>query len=867
MYEKGFPLLSTGLSELDNVIQGVHPGDNIVWQVDSIDDYILFVHPFCRNANKKGIPLIYFRFADHRSLLPEEVKADVYTLHPEDGFETFIAEIFKVIEEKGTGAFYVFDCLSELTVDWYSDRMLGNFFMLTCPYLYDYDTAAYFALLRNRHITWTVNAIHNTSQVVIDVYKNKDNLYLQPLKVYKRHTSTMYMLHHWKDNAFIPETRSAIISEILEEVSHPWLDFAVSKQDMLPKVLERAREIQQEVSHGGNHDSESEKYFNRLLRMVVTREEQVLELAKKYLNLSDLIDIGKHIIGTGLIGGKTIGMLIARAIIKKAGHYWEERLEAHDSFFVGSDVFYTYLIKSGCWWMRWKQRKGDNYLEGIEEARLRMLNGKFPDDIQDEFKDLLNYFGQSPIIVRSSSLLEDAYGNSFSGKYESVFCANQGTPEERMKEFMNAVRTVYASTMSPEALLYRAQRGLLDRDEQMALLIQRVSGSIYNKLFYPQIAGVGLSYNPYAWSKVIDPKAGVLRLVFGLGTRAVNRSDDDYTRIVALNDPKRKPVASVAEAVKYTQKKADILDLEANKHISKKFADVVGNSGDMQLNLFASHESETEYKNVFPWILTFENLFTKTQFAQDMRIMLAIIQEAYKYPVDIEFTGNFFDNENYKINLLQCRPFQVKRGAHTAIKEPGKIEGQNLIVKTSGPIIGNSMQTVVDRLIYVVPAHYGKLPDRDRYSVARLIGKLTNLPISEHRVIMLIGPGRWGTTTPSLGVPVTFGEINHVSVICELAEMHEGLMPDVSLGTHFFNDLVELDILYLAVYPSRTGYIINKDFLDKAPNQLNSLIPGYAKWEPMVRVIDFDKNKSNQQFVLNVDTTEQRCVCYLKDGI
>ncbi len=154
---------------------------------------------------------------------------------------------------------------------------------------------------------------------------------------------------------------------------------------------------------------------------------------------------------------------------------------------------------------------------------------------------MLDYFGQSPIIVRSSSLLEDSYGNAFAGKYESVFCPNQGPHHRRLEELLGAVKTVYASTMSEKALRYRAQRGLLDQDEQMSLLVQRVSGVGYGSLFYPQVAGVALSRNPYVWNECIDPAAGVVRLVFGLGTRAVDRTDDDYTRIVALNAPAAPP--------------------------------------------------------------------------------------------------------------------------------------------------------------------------------------------------------------------------------------------------------------------------------------------------------------------------------------
>src|SRR3990167_6344357 len=220
-----------------------------------------------------------------------------------------------------------------------------------------------------------------------------------------------------------------------------------------------------------------------LLRMAISRDERMLELARKYLTLGDLLAVWKRMIGTGLIGGKAVGMLMAGAILKQADPRWSDLLEAHDSFFIGSDVFYTFLVENGCWWLRQKQRDPATFLDGVEEARRRILTGRFPDYIRREFAEMLDYFGQSPIIVRSSSLLEDSFGNAFAGKYESVFCANQGPHQKRLEDFMSAVRTIYASTMSEKALRYRAQRGILDRDEQMSLLVQRVSGTRHGALF------------------------------------------------------------------------------------------------------------------------------------------------------------------------------------------------------------------------------------------------------------------------------------------------------------------------------------------------------------------------------------------------
>lgn len=865
--------MSTGMDGLDKVIQGVVPGDNIIWQVDTIEEYIPFINPFYNEAVKNKIPIIYFRFAEHQALLPEDNVAKTYTLNPDEGFESLISTIFDVIEEYGYGTYYIFDCLSDLVVEWYSDRMLANFFMLTCPYLYDYKTVAYFGILRNVHMPITINAIHNTAQIVFDVFRNKEKLYIHPLKVYKRYSPTMYMLHSWEGDEFKPVTKSAIISQILTSIPQPWLDYTVHRLDIWRRSFFEAQEIFS-TKKSDLDDKKTDELFARLIRMAITRDSRLLELAKEYLTLSDLIDIGKRMIGTGLIGGKSVGMLIARAILKRADNKWQEVLEEHDSFFIGSDVFYTYLIRNGCWWMRRKLKSSGSIFDDAEEVRKIILTGTFPSDIKDQFVEMLNYFGQSPIIVRSSSLLEDAYGNSFSGKYESIFCANQGTPEERLERFMSAVRIVYASTMKKEALAYRDHLGLLEQDEQMALLIQRVSGAKYEDFYFPHIAGVGFSFNPYVWDKDIDPRAGMIRMVFGLGTRAVNRNDDDYIRIVALNAPLKRPEANFDEVKKYTQKRVDILDLSTNQLVSNYFMDMAKVITDLPLDLFTSRDEELErlarernMQNIFSHVLTFNRLLSNDKFVNVMKNMLKTLRKAYNYHVDIEFTVNFQNDDTYQVNLVQCRPFQVTGDLRT-IKIPEDIISKNIIIKTNGPIVGNSISTTIDRLIYIKPSLYGKLSISDRYSIARLVGEITHLKDikkENKKKIALIGPGRWGTTTPSLGVPVSFSEINTVSVLGEIAYMHEGLIPDVSLGTHFFNDLVEMDMIYFAIYPDKEGYVLNSDFFDNTNNRLLELLPNAKLWADIVRVIDLEDMKNKVALRLIINSMEQEGVLYLNN--
>jgi len=864
------PNLSTGLPGLDRLLTGLIPGDNLVWQLDTIEDYPLLVDPYVAGSRRLGERLVYFRFAKHPPLASADTGAEIHQLDPQIGFEAFLARIHGVIERGGRRGFYVFDCLSDLSADWYSDEMLANFFMLTCPCLLDMEAIAYFALLRKHHSAATTLAVVNTAQVIVDVFNQGAKRYVYPLKVQQRHSPTMYMLHTWEGDEFVPVTESATTSDILTTAQWRRLIPSERGQGIWERTILRAEELARAVDEGQAEENEVDEHFDRMVRMMITRDDRVFRLVKKHMRLSDLLHVSKRVVGTGLIGGKSVGMLLARAVLRNADARWAQLLEPHDSFFIGSDVFYTFLVRNGVWWVRQRQRDPATFLEGAERARQSILRGSFPDDVEQEFADLLDYFGQSPIIVRSSSLLEDNFGNAFAGKYESVFCANQGSREKRLTDFESAVRTIYASTMSEEALRYRADRKLLDRDEQMALLVQRVSGAMYGSLFYPQVAGVAFSFNPYRWSEEIDPEAGMLRLVFGLGTRAVDRADDDYTRVVALNAPDRRPEAGHDDARQYAQRRVDILNLEANQLVTERFANIAERNPQLPVEMFASMDRKpaqrsagADSQKASPWVLTFRKLLSETTFTADMRKILSTLQQAYQCPVDVEFTANFFDGKTHRINLLQCRPLQVKGGG--AIMDPPEdIRPEDVLLTASGAVIGQGRILTIERIIYVVPQVYGLMRVADRYAIARLIGRLTHLEEAGGKTTLLLGPGRWGTTTPSLGIPARFSEISRASVVCEIVAMRENLIPSVSLGTHYFNDLVEGDILYIAMFPRREGNALNESLLEARTSKLTRLVPEAGQWAEAVRVIDPSELPGTHRLVLNANPLKQRAVCYFE---
>ncbi|MCC6694989.1 MAG: pyruvate, phosphate dikinase [Candidatus Hydrogenedentes bacterium] len=850
--------VTTGVAALDALLLGIESGDNIVWQVESVADYAVFATAFAERAIANGRHTVYVRFGRHVPLLTPRDGLTILAVDPQAGFEPFIDSIHNEIARAGRGAFYVFDCLSDLLADWFSDQMLGNFFMLTCPFLYDMDTVAYFALLRDAHAESATLPIRRTTQLLIDLYRRGDNVYLRPIKVRERFLSTLHMLHVLCEGRYRPVTESHILAEVLtppRQTAPPplasWNRFFLGSSEPFANLDAAAAENRTEV-------------FHRLLRMMVSRDARVLALAERYLTLDDLQAIGRRIVGTGLIGGKAVGMLLAQAILRRHDTQWTARLETHDSFYIASDVFYTFLVENGCWWIRKNQKNPEAFHESASQARRRILTGTFAPALLDRFRIMLEYYGRSPIIVRSSSLLEDNFGNAFAGKYESVFCANQGSPDQRLDEFLNAVKRVYASSMGEEALAYRARHGLLQLDEQMALLVQRVSGSEHGRFFYPHLAGVCFSFNPYVWNHDIDPNAGLLRLVFGLGTRAVDRSDQDYTRVIALNAPERRPEGDGSDGAPQAQHRVDLLDLRENTLRTVDFEEAAAMDHDLPIDLFAPVNAavarrlrESGERNAPPRFLTFDGLFKQTTFIEDVRTMLSILEEAYACPVDVEIAANLPPEGGYRLNVLQCRPLQIHGGAlHESLPNP--MLEEVVLLKTCGPVIGRSRSEAIRRLIYVDPAGYSALRTQDRYAVARLIGQWTHLPCDPARsgALLLVGPGRWGTRSPDLGVPVTFAEINHVDILCELVAMREDLVPDVSMGTHFFSELVEMDMLYIAIFPNQPGNHFDlKSILlpENRVHQVDSMPSSYAE---IVQVYDLEDVR------LHADTMRQEVICY-----
>ncbi|MBW2689063.1 MAG: PEP/pyruvate-binding domain-containing protein [Deltaproteobacteria bacterium] len=854
--------VTTGFSGLDEILDGLRLGDNVVWKVDSIEDYRYFVGPYVKQALAEKRKVVYFRFGEHPPVVDPDLAVEIIELDPREGFEPFACAVHAVATEKGIGVFYVFDCLSDLLSAWVTDHMIANFFQVTCPYLFRLDTVAYFALLRNRHAHKTITRIRETTQILLELHNREGQLFVHPLKVWERHSPTMFLPHRQTGNSFVPLANSLEATELLATAYRQDQAAGTRRLDHWHRLFLQAEKLNSEEVSA----EEQAKMVEHLCRHLIGTEDNILDLAKRYFSLTDLLSYKARVIGTGFIGGKAVGMLLARRILEtQPDSDWAERLEQHDSFFVGSNVYYSYIVNNGWWELYAAQKTPEGYFKAGAELHEKMLTGEFPEQLREDFQSMLDYYGQYPIIVRSSSLLEDGFGNAFAGKYDSFFCANQGSPEDRYEAFEDAVRKVFASTMSEDALTYRKQRGLDQQVEQMGLLVQRVSGSYHQQYYFPELAGVGISYNTFVWDKHMDPKAGMLRLVLGLGTRAVDRVEGDYPRIVALDEPMKLPLKGYEDIRRFSQKDVDLVNISDNELQSQSLFRLVGEGIDLNLERYAIPDQETMARlrergkpEQKVWLLTFEHLLTKTDFPARMQLLLKTIEKAYQYPVDIEFTVNNTVDGAAKINLLQCRPLQTK-GLKKRVSFPSHIPEEQVFFSAEGGFMGGNTALPIKRVIWIDAKHYSQLSLSDKHEVARLIGRLNKrIKNREQKPTLLLGPGRWGTSTPSLGVPVKFSEINNMAAIGEVAFSAGGLMPELSFGSHFFQDLVEADIFYLALFPDTFPCTLNKDWLYQRSNLLEGLMPSSSRFKPVVKVIDVQ----SLNLLMLADVVKQQLICY-----
>jgi pyruvate,water dikinase len=872
---------SSGDLNLDDITQGLRLGDNVVWQVDALADYVRFAQAFAARALADGMPCVYVRFAPHTPLLAEHRLLERVEIDPESGFDVFSTQVHRLLEERGRHVAYVFDSLSTLVQPWATDELLANFFQVTCPYLYELETIAYFSLMRGSHAHDTVAKIAATTQVMIDVYHVGGRMYIHPIKALGRYSPRMFIPHQVDGGTWAPIFEADRVSEPAGRTMGPSAA-SIAPWDSVYAQLLQCRE-QNPAGDACNPEVESLK--GELRRMLMGDEPHLARLADHYLSLDDLLAIRGRLIGSGRIGGKAAGMLLARSILcggpNAEGIDFAQVLEDHDSFYVGSDVFFTFMVANGLFRRRLEtQRLSSLSREQYEELEAQFLSGEFPEAIVTRFREMLAHYGETPIIVRSSSLFEDGFGHTFAGKYRSEFCANQGDLDARLQGLMSAVKRVYASALSPDALAYRRKQGLLESDEQMAILVQRVSGRRYKDYYFPPLAGVAFSHNIYAWSDRIDPHKGMLRLVFGLGTRAVDRVED-YPRMIALSHPHLRPEVG-EEIARYAQRSIDLIDLRANALRSEPLSHVI-DADYPNLHLYASQVSEGYVHDAASnllegsfrdrtLVLTFNKFVQRTPFVSLMRTMLQTLGEVYGHAIDTEFTLHLERDGRLCLNLLQCRSMSLP--GWSPGQKPNHIPSKRVLFRANR-MAGGGIVRGIGYVVYVDPAAYATLISEAQSGgtfgseaglsgrLGRLIGQINHHPRLRSSKVMMMGPGRWGSSNPALGVHVTYADIDNTAVLVEIAREERGYLPEVSFGTHFFQDLVEDQIIYLPLYPDDPAASYHAEFFSDAPNILTKLLPEAADDAFVVKVIDVAAASGGLQAHVVADPAAHEAVCYL----
>jgi hypothetical protein len=631
-----------------------------------------------------------------------------------------------------------------------------------------------------------------------------------------------------------------------------------------------------------NHHLEEIKAV--LIKGMISDQLPYIGVARKVFDIATLMRIHRRRIGRGKIGGKAAGMLLAWKILQQqdpeSGADLSEYVHIPESYFIATEVIYEFRLANKLdYVMNQKYRSLEEIQEEYPKIVEAHLQGKFPDHIVEQFRDVLEQIGHVPLIVRSSSLLEDNFGYSFAGKYQSFFLPNQGTPEENLNELQNAIRRVYASSLNPDAILYRQKNNLIDYDERMAILLQTVRGQRYGRYFLPTVAGVGFSRNSFRWNPKIRREEGFLRMVWGIGTRAVDRVGSDYPRLVALSHPELRPEKTAKAIRQYTQRFVDVIDLIDNDFKTLPIGVVLD---ELQRHSYPSLRyiaavDKGDYIDEKPpmlneeksqdLILTFDYLTRDRKFVRLMRTALSRLDKAYGRPVDVEFTVEIKDSYPYPdfdLYILQCRPLS-EREEMDNVKIPPDIPKEDILF-TSFELIPHGRAEGIEYIIFVDPEKYRRIPDQTtKLELGRAISRL-NKRLEGFSFIMM-GPGRWGSANIELGVRVTYADIYNTKVLIEIAVATEDGAPELSYGTHFYQDLVETGIHALPLHLQDTKCVFNWSFFCESENSLADLLPKDANLGDYLRVIHVPEVTGGRRLNILMDGSNDEAVGYLVSGV
>jgi hypothetical protein len=632
----------------------------------------------------------------------------------------------------------------------------------------------------------------------------------------------------------------------------------------------------------------------QMCQRFLTDSIDFVKVAKDVVRLEDFVAVLDRLVmppdSHGRLGGKGAGLLLAAWLLSRAAGDGgragaallggDTAITPEDSpfgavylprtWFVASDAVLDFLRRNDLEDVMDQKFKTPERVRSQYPNIVQLFkNSLFPPEIIQGLAGVLADLGERPLIIRSSSLLEDRLGTAFSGKYKSLFLPNRGTPERRLEALLDAVTEIYASVFGPDPIAYRRDHGLLEFDEQMGLLIQEVVGRAVGPYYLPVYAGVAFSVNELRWSPRIRRDDGLVRLVPGLGTRAVDRVGDDYPILFSPGQPRLRASVQPGEIARYSPRAVDVIDRERGRFVTIPLRDLVRAAGrDLpELAAICSVVRDERLLPVAPLlvdpdrdelVVTFEGLLERTPFAQRIKAILDTLAEGLRSPVDIEFA-----HDGERFYLLQCRP-QSRGGELAPTPIPGDL-ARDRVLFTAHRYVTSGRVPELSYLVYVDPDAYAALPDTVAMRrIGRAIGRLNGL--LPRRGFALLGPGRWGSRGDvKLGVPVTYADISAAALLVEIARRKGSYVPDLSFGTHFFQDLVEARIRYLPLYPDEGGNVFRDEFFRDAPNQLAAIAPELAPVAATVKVIDVPATSGGLICRVALDGERDEAMAYLAE--
>lgn len=399
-----------------------------------------------------------------------------------------------------------------------------------------------------------------------------------------------------------------------------------------------------------------------LIKRLISDHLPFIGIAKHIFTVQDLRWIYDRLIGSGKIGGKAGGMILAWKILAQPGASHgpdiSSKVSVPESYFLGSETIYDFMYQNKLErFVNQKYLPLDEMSAQYPEIVAAWMQGDFPPYVVEQLEEILNRVGQRPFVVRSSSLLEDNLSYDFVSKYESHICVNQGTREDNLAALLRAIRQVYASVFKPEVMQERQEHGLIDYDERMAILIQPLCGRANGRYFWPTAVGVGLSRNLYSETFGGRVEDGLLRLVWGFDEQKQNQFAVGNGCIVSLEEPKS--CCCDGRAGVSPQAEVKVIDLKLNCFrylpvetlLTPQYPD---------LSFVATAVNDDETAETPAYVLTFNYLIQDPKFIKLIRTALLRLEAAYEMPIELEFALELLPNggsTDYLLHILQCRPW------------------------------------------------------------------------------------------------------------------------------------------------------------------------------------------------------------------